>query len=125
MLSQQLISCIYLGYVIKELGTVWYTWIVNSFPLRNVALLGQKCKLRSTNIIITQYTIMIPTVSEIPQRRSVEINRILMERLNWLSYKSDCLKNKKREREAYIYISRMPNSAEPIITPEPKAFQIK
>jgi hypothetical protein len=34
---------------------------------------------------------------------SVEINRVRIEVLNWLSYQSDCLKSKERERQANIY----------------------
>jgi len=33
----------------------------------------------------------------------VEINRVRIEILNWLSYKSDCLKSKEGQRQANIY----------------------
>jgi len=56
------------------------------------------------------FTIDIRVVNELwseqKYRSNVEINRVRIEILNWLLYKSDCLKSKERERQAYIWERR-------------------
>jgi len=51
------------------------------------------------------------------QLPSVEINRVRIEILNWLSYKSDCLKSKEKEKDRQIYMGKKrAYSAKPSIT---------
>jgi hypothetical protein len=53
----------------------------------------------------------------VSQLKFDEINRVRIEILNWLSYKSDCLKSKEREKDRRIYMGKeRAYSAKPSIT---------
>jgi hypothetical protein len=47
--------------------------------------------------------VQLSVIETLKYVKYVEINLVRIEILNWLLYKSDCLKNKLRERQAYIY----------------------
>ena len=53
--------------------------------------------------------------------QTVEINRVRIEILNWLSYKSDCLKSKERERQANIWERREHTRRSRVSHPETNA----
>jgi hypothetical protein len=67
-------------------------WIVNASSLRSTV------HFNAMDVMAMQIEQILVAMLHL-----VEINRAQIDILTWLSYKSDCLKNKERERQAYIY----------------------
>ena len=60
-------------------------------------------KLHTLRLLISTAERVIQITSGCAAHYYVEINRVQIEILNWLSYKSDCLKSKEREKDRQIY----------------------